>query len=318
MAPSLLLFAGVMFDRVVGELPNAVHPVAWFGTLANRVGRIAPRGGRVRQLAFGTCMTAILTVGAVLFGRATIETASHLHPWLGSAVALFLFQATFAQRRLEEVAMLMYEALVTAAQAESIRLGQARSMLSHLCSRDPSALNAEELSAATIESVAENLSDSFVAPLFYFAFFGLEGALAYRAVNTLDAMYGYRGRYEWLGKFPARLDDLLNFIPARLTGLLIIVATALSRPFAQGWTRAGRAARTMRRDARRTESPNAGWPMAAAAGALSVALAKPQHYTLGGQYGPPSPQDIPRAVAIVRRAAAVTVLSFWATLLYRA
>lgn len=311
MAHWLLLLTGVVFDRAFGELPNPAHPVAWFGRSAARVGQLAPKTGRVRRFLFGAAMTLALTVAVVCLGRAAVDTATHLHPWAGTAVALFLFQSTFAQRRLEEVAGLMHDALLEATESAPLDLSKARDLLSHLCSRDPSNLDAEALSAATIESISENLSDSFVAPLFYYALFGLEGALAYRAVNTLDAMYGYRGRYEWLGKFPARLDDLLNIIPARISGALIVLAALLIRPHAQAVPRALRAAQTMVRDARRTESPNAGWPMAAAAGALSVQLAKPGHYTLGAHFPPPAPADIVRAVSLVRWAAC---MSFSATL----
>ena len=143
------------------------------------------------------------------------------------------------------------------------------------CSRDASALGPAELAGASIESVAENASDSVVAPLFYYAVFGLPGAVVYRAVNTLDAMVGYRGRYEYLGKASARFDDVLNFIPARLTALLLLGA---------GGVLGGSVARGMaiwRRDGASTESPNAGRPMAVMAGLLGVRLEKAGHYDLG-------------------------------------
>ena len=122
------------------------------------------------------------------------------------------------------------------------------------------------LVSATVESVAENTSDSFVAPLFYFLLLGIPGAIAYRVVNTLDAMVGYHGEYEYLGKFASKLDDVLNFIPARLTALLLVVAAFLSKRSASAsW-------RVALSDHSKTESPNAGWPMAAVAGALNVQL----------------------------------------------
>jgi adenosylcobinamide-phosphate synthase len=127
----------------------------------------------------------------------------------------------------------------------------------------------------TVESVAENASDSFVAPLFYYAVLGLPGAVAYRAVNTLDAMIGYHGRYEYLGKASARLDDALNFIPARLTAALLLAAGALcGGDVRSGW-------RVLGRDGNATESPNAGRPMATMAGLLRVQLEKLGHYCLG-------------------------------------
>ncbi len=168
-----------------------------------------------------------------------------------------------------------------------------------IVSRDTSALPPELVAAAAIESVAENASDSFVAPVLAFAAFGLAGALAYRAANTLDAMIGYHGRYEHLGKAAARLDDLLNVVPSRLAAALI----ALASPFGGG--DAVRAWRIARRDHGRTESPNAGWPMAAMAGALGVELEKVDHYRLGDPLEPPSASHLRRAVRIVLGAMAL-------------
>jgi adenosylcobinamide-phosphate synthase len=142
--------------------------------------------------------------------------------------------------------------------------------------------------AATIESAAENASDSFVAPLFWFSLLGLPGAMFYRAVNTLDAMIGYHGRYEWLGKASARLDDLLNWVPARLTATFLLVGGALTGLDAK------RGARVLWRDGAKTESPNAGRPMAAMAGLLGVELAKPGHYLLGDAVHALQPREIDR------------------------
>jgi adenosylcobinamide-phosphate synthase len=178
-------------------------------------------------------------------------------------------------------------------------LGGARHALRSLCSRDPATLDQPQLLAAAIESTAENASDSFVAPVFYYLLFGLPGAFAYRAVNTLDAMIGYHGRYEYLGKAAARLDDLLNFIPARLTALLLLVAGALGGGDARrGWS-------ILRRDGARTESPNAGRPMAAMAGLLGVALEKVDHYCLGDPVGPVGVETLDRGWRIATRAALI-------------
>jgi len=145
-----------------------------------------------------------------------------------------------------------------------------------LVSRDTATLSATQVSAATIESVAENLSDSVVAPLLYYAVGGLPAAFGYRFANTADAMVGYRDEvYEWLGKAPARLDDLFNLVPARLAAALIVAAAPLTGESA------GRAWRIWRRDAGKTASPNAGHPMSAMAGALDVELEKVGHYRLG-------------------------------------
>ena len=168
----------------------------------------------------------------------------------------------------------------------------ARHSLRGLVSRDATELSEPLVAAAAIESVAENTTDSFVAPWLAFALLGLPGAFAYRGVNTLDSMIGYRGRYEYLGKASARLDDFLNFIPARLSALLLLLAGVVtSCSVRQGW-------QTALHEHRLTASPNAGWTIAAAAGLLGVALEKPGHYLIGGEYSQPTAVDIGGAVRL--------------------
>jgi adenosylcobinamide-phosphate synthase len=142
-----------------------------------------------------------------------------------------------------------------------------------------------------VESVSENITDSFIGPVVAFALFGLPGAVAYRAINTLDSIIGYHGYYEYLGKASARLDDLVNLIPARLAALLLVLSSAVLPG-----QRAARAWRIMWRDHSRTESPNAGWTMSSMAGALGVALEKTGHYRLGDPTRPLEPRDITRAI----------------------
>ncbi len=154
-------------------------------------------------------------------------------------------------------------------------LEQARISLRSLVSRDTANLNRNQVISATVESAAENICDSFVAPLFYFFIFGVPGAIAYRIINTFDTMIGYHGQWEYTGKFAARLDDVANFVPARLTALIIVLAALVCRKnISQAW-------HIMIRDHRKTESPNAGWTMSAIAGALGVQLEKIDYYRLG-------------------------------------
>jgi adenosylcobinamide-phosphate synthase len=163
-------------------------------------------------------------------------------------------------------------------------------------------LTAELAAAAAIESLAENLSDSVVAPLLYYALFGLSGAALYRLCNTLDSMIGYHGHYEYLGKVSARLDDVLNLLPSRLTALLIIgLAPLFGGKRERAW-------HIWRRDAGKTASPNAGHPMSAAAGALGVQLVKVGHYTLGDNEKAVSPADIKRAERMVWCVSGVTIV----------
>jgi adenosylcobinamide-phosphate synthase len=211
-------------------------------------------------------------------------------PALGWVWHVLVLTSMFALRALGDAARAVRAAL------DARDLAGARFALRSLCSRDPSELGAEDLIGASIESVAENASDSVLAPLFYYVLLGLPGAVFYRAINTLDAMVGYRGRYEYLGKASARLDDVLNFVPARLTAALLLVGGALLRKdIAQGLA-------IWRRDAASTESPNAGRPMATMAGLLGVRLEKTGQYQLGDAHEALRPDHIGVAWRIVQLA----------------
>ena len=185
-----------------------------------------------------------------------------LPPVVAFAPAVFLLTSSLSIR------MLGTSGLRLAGSLKAKDIEQARIDLGSLCSRDAAALSESQLAAGAIESVAENTTDSVVAPVFYFVLFGLPGALAYRAVNTLDAMYGYRDRYEWFGKFIARADDVLNFIPARLAALLMLGAGQLLDFKGQD------AIATWKADGDKTSSPNAGQTMSIMAGLLSIKLEK--------------------------------------------
>jgi adenosylcobinamide-phosphate synthase len=300
----LALPMAVAIDRLGGEYPNALHPVVWMGSAIGWLERRAPRAGRAAQLAWGLVMA--LAVPA-LFAAAALGLLSILGQWPLAALAaeVYLLKSTFAVGALGEAAARVREAL------EREDVAEARHALRSLCSRDPSGLSGPQLAAATVESVAENLSDSVVAPLFWWAVAGLPGAIAYRAINTLDASIGYRGRYEWLGKASARLDDLANLVPARLTAALLLVAGAL----AGGRWRDG--LRILRRDGRKTASPNAGLPMATMAGLLGVELEKVDHYRLGDPDLPVGASTISRAWRVTRLASAIALLLALSPLLLR-
>jgi adenosylcobinamide-phosphate synthase len=291
--PSLIVLgAALAIDALVGEPPSRLHPVVWIGRLTRALLRVAPAKGPARQLIAGAVIAVVVPAVAAGLGVAAL----HAPPLVAIVLAVFLLTSTFAARALGEAARAVQRPL------ERGDLAMARHGLRSLCSRDPSALGATELAAGAVESVAENASDSVVAPLFYYAVLGLPGALAYRAINTLDAMIGYRGRYEYLGKVAARLDDAANLIPARLTAALLLVAGALTRRnVAAGW-------RVLRRDGATTASPNAGRPMAAIAGLLAVELEKPGQYRLGTPAAAPTAATIAgawRLVTIVFAAAAL-------------
>ena len=265
---------------MLGEPPAAWHPVVWYGKLIQFLEQATPQRP-LAQFLYGIAMLLLATPIAILPTWAVHALAQQVqarlvqrdHPRLGILSSALLegisLKPFFALRMLAEAGATVRYAL------EQGDLLAARSALRSLVSRDCSQLTAELVTAAAIESLAENLSDSVVAPLFYYVLFGIPGAATYRLFNTFDSMIGYHGRYEYLGKVAARLDDLLNFVPSRLTALFIIV----SAPICGGNRLA--AWRIWRRDAHKTESPNAGHPMAAMAGALEVRLEKVNHYILG-------------------------------------
>lgn len=288
----------VVWDLVLGEPPARAHPVVWIGDVARLLERRAPARGRAAPLFYGA---AIATGPPLAYAAATRLASRWLDRWplVGLILSVPLLKSTFAIRELRRAGEGV-RAPLAAGDLDAARAG-----LRSLVSREPAALDASLVAAAAVESLAENLSDAVVAPLSYWALYGLPGAVAYRAVNTLDAMIGYRGRYEWLGKAAARLDDLLNLVPARLTALLLVAATALTG----GDVR--RAVATVWRDARLTASPNAGWPMATMAGALGVELEKVGQYRLGAGGARADAATIARADRLVTIAAlGATALAF--------
>ncbi|MBN1189245.1 MAG: cobalamin biosynthesis protein [Dehalococcoidales bacterium] len=265
----IVLAAAFVLDLVLGEPPLPLHPVVWMGKFISLWEKAGLKGKPGFQFAWGLIMT-LLT--AALFALPVYFLLHFLEQWNTAAfiiVGAGLFKITFSLRELRRAALTIKRLLVSG------DLAGARFNLRSLVKRDPKDLAEPLVISAAVESVAENICDSLVAPLFYFLLLGVPGAVAYRAINTLDAMIGMHGKYEYLGKFAARLDDVLNYIPARLTALLIVTAALFLRQNAR------RSWKTMLSDHSRTESPNAGWPMSAAAGALGVQFTKPHHYCLG-------------------------------------
>ncbi len=282
---ALAVLAAFGVDATLGEPPNAVHPVAWMGAVIARGRSWALAGGRAAQFVRGAVVAAIVPGASAAVAYALVRAVASSTVLSVVLIALAL-KPLFAVRALREAAFRVRDAL------DGGDIGAARAALGSLCSRDAGDLDEHGLVAATIESVAENTSDSVVAPLLYFAFFGLPGAAFYRAANTVDAMMGYRGKLEWAGKAGARIDDALNLGPARLTALLLVCAGALTREDAH------RGVAIWRRDGALTESPNAGRPMAAMAGLLGVRLEKRGCYVLGDDHRRPVPSDITRACRV--------------------
>jgi adenosylcobinamide-phosphate synthase len=275
-----VLLGALAFDLLVGEPPTKLHPVVWMGALIDAFERHQPADAKARQ----TWGAQLVVLGCALsFGLTwlALRGLARLSPIAWLIGAMVLLKTTFAVGQLGRQALKVKRALDTG------EIGAARAEAQCLVSRRVATLTPRQVMSATIESVAENTLDSIVAPLFWFLLLGVPGAMAYRFVNTADAMIGYHGEYEYLGKAAARVDDLANWIPARLAAVLLVAGSWLAG------LRTERAWQLAQRDHANTESPNAGWMMAVAAGALAVPLEKAGHYHLGDD----SPRNlIPRKI----------------------
>lgn len=274
---ALALLLAWAIDALFGEPRNALHPVAWLGKL------LWPLGCRLRVMPpnkafWGGALSWLLLVGSLGALSWWLQVRLlMLSPWWAVPVLALLLKPMMAWRMLRDEVLAVEDAF-------AIGIEPARERLSHLVSRDLSEFDEEELRETAIETLAENLNDSVIAPLFWFAVFGLPGAVVYRFANTADAMWGYRGVWEWAGKWAAHADDVLSWIPARITALSLYPAWRSS-----AW-------RSLRRQAGRTPSPNGGWAMGAMALRLGVRLAKPGVYVLNETGAAPSSRNMTQAV----------------------
>lgn len=256
-------------DLLLGDPARITHPVTVMGRVISGLERIFRpfcHTARSERLA-GTVLAVAVTGGAYAATAVALRLAGWLHPYLGIALSAWLISTTIAVRGLAEAAMEISRWLGRG------DLKEARRALARVVGRDTESLEEPEIVRGAVETVAENTTDGVVAPLFYALLGGAPLAMAYRAINTLDSMVGYRDeRYLHLGWASARLDDLANYLPARVTGLLLVAAAAL---LGLDWNRAWR---TWRSDAARHPSPNSGIPEAVMAGALGVRLGGLNYY----------------------------------------
>jgi adenosylcobinamide-phosphate synthase len=289
----------LLFDRWWGEPPPVMHPVVWMGRYFTSIGRRLPDYAPAAAFMLGAAywlIGAILVAFAYGYAGATI---AKLPAWLAVVLTALLLKPLFALKMLLGEVAAVDEALTRGVE-------QGRTRLRMIVSRDTTRLTASEVRESSLESLSENLSDSVVAPLFWFALLGLPGAAIYRFANTADAMWGYRGRWEWAGKFAARADDLLNWIPARLTALALV----LMGPHRMS------VLRQLRTEAHRTLSPNSGWPMAALALSLNVRLRKPNVYALNAEGLEPSAMKVSIALRRVEASAWLAAAVFTFAILY--
>lgn len=282
-AGATVLLAGIM-DILFGEPPNAVHPVVWIGKMVSAFEQRRPRQRPAWEVLWG--LLAVVVTCGVVGGIAWLAMwgLGEVPWWISLPVGAYLLKTTFSLRGLVEAGRTMQRALATDTAA-------AREELKALVSRNRE-LDPPQIVSATVESLAENLTDSVLAPVLAFALFGLPGAAVYRAINTMDAMIGYRGDYEYVGKVAARLDDVVNWVPARLAGAIFCLLSLPSGGFARTVTALAREHGTL-------ASPNAAWTMSPMAAVLRVQLEKAGHYRLGVAERPLTSGVIGQAIGIV-------------------
>ncbi len=309
--PHIFAFAVIVafwLDSQWGEPPSRFHPVVWMGNYLRWAGeRVAPLADainvaaqNVRAFALGVTAWLAGAIGVVCMAWAIQSLGLMLagYSWLATVLATLLLglalKPMFAWRMLRDEVQGVEEALGKSLQAGRERLGW-------LVSRDVTTLTETQVRESAIESLAENLNDSVVAPIFWFVVLGLPGAALYRFANTADAMWGYHGArngrvWEWAGKWAAWADDVLSWVPARITAaLLALVAGGV--PMA-----------ALRCEARRTPSPNSGWPMAAMALGLGVCLHKPGAYALNSSGRPVQAADTSLAIGYALKVVFVYII----------
>ena len=282
-----ILPLAIIIDLIAGDPPDRLHPVAWMGKvisfLANAGKRLSPR----TQLVYGLLIIILTMALFTILVYFILMYLKGINLIVFIVISAIFLKTTFSLKGLRQAALRIKQEL----QEDDLK--QARFDLRSLVSRDSSNLDTRQVLSATVESTAESSCDSFVAPLLYFFLFGVAGAVAYRVINTFDSMIGYHGEWEHIGKCSARLDDIVNFIPARISALLIVIAACIrKRNMAGAWS-------GMLRDHKKTESPNAGWTMSAMAGALGIQLEKAGHYALGEPRHPLSLNTIDDSLKIL-------------------
>lgn len=315
--PLWLLLAALVLDAYLGDMNrlfNVIkHPVVWIGDLIGFLDHKLNRDNRSElNRAIRGFVVVVFVVSVCLVIGMAVSWLGQNYPF-GWTLELFLVVSLIAQRSL-----FSYVRRVGTALKKS-GLSDARVAVSHIVGRDPDQLDQHGVARAAIESLAENFGDGVVAPVFWYVLFGFPGLLVYKAVNTMDSMIGHKSdKYKSFGFTAARLDDILNLIPARLAGLWIFIGSFFvptSSPL--------KSLKTMLRDARKHRSPNAGWPEGAMAGALDISLAGPRKYR-EGQVNDPwigdgrarvLPKDIKRALqtyvaACLVNAAVVALIAF--------
>ena len=265
----------LLLDFLVGDPKTKYHPTAWMGKLIASLVPFTKSNSANKELIGGVLLVSVVvaivcTILVVLDIGISLLTIDIVSLIVSIAVGSILLKTTIAIRGMQKHALAVVDAV------EEGDLDSARNHLSMIVKRDTKNLDKNHILSGVLESVSENTVDGVTGPLFYYAIFGLPGAFVYRAINTIDSMVGYKtSLFKNVGWFGAKCDTVLNYAPSRLTGLVMILSALV---LGYNWKES---LYIMRRDSRKLESPNAGFPMAALAGALGARLEKMDYYTIG-------------------------------------
>jgi adenosylcobinamide-phosphate synthase len=312
MERAALVIVAFVIDALIGDPPWLPHPIRLIGRAIEKGEGWLRRGPSSpgQEFFLGLVLVAVIVCLTYMLTALVLHVCIGLFWWLGQGIAVFLGSLCLARRSLKEHAQAVLQPLAVG------DLHQARLMLARLVSRETEHLAEAEVVRGTLESVAENSSDGMIAPLFYLAVGGVPLALTYKAINTLDSMLGYHTeQYEYFGKAAARLDDLVNLIPARLTALALAGAAWMLRGLGHAYDGAA-AWRIAWRDGYKHASPNAGYPEAALAGALGVQLGGSSRYfgkvvekpMLGEAQQPLHPGQVSRSLVLLDAASGLALV----------
>jgi len=265
----------ILLDLTIGDPKNRYHPTAWIGNLIGIIttrmkneNYILEKFGGILIVLIPVCISVIV-LSSLNFSIDLISVES-LSILISIISGIVLFKMTIAIKGMEKHALAVLDSI------QKNNLDQARTNLSMIVKRNTKNLDKNHILSGTLESLSENIVDGITGPMFYFAIFGLPGAFVYRIINTVDSMVGYKTQmFKNLGWFGANCDNILNYIPSRLTGLTIVLGSML---LGYDWKNCYE---IFKRDGKKTDSPNAGYPMAAFAGALGTKFEKLEHYSLG-------------------------------------
>ena len=271
----LIVISAVILDLLVGDPKNKFHPTSWIGSLIAKLVPIiqnkSPRrekfGGIILVIFLTTLVTTLLVFLEVAIQNIAFDFIGII---VSVIVGVILLKTTIAIRGMEKHAMAVMESI------ERNDLDAARNNLSMIVKRNTKNLDKNHVLSGTLESISENTVDGVTGPLFHFAFFGIPGAFIYRIINTIDSMIGYKTSiFTNVGWFGANCDKILNYLPSRITSLMMVIGAMI---LGNDWRKSYK---IMKRDGKNTESPNAGYPMAALAGALGTRFEKIDHYSVG-------------------------------------